>query len=386
VDNPLAAGIDQLVNNVSITDDGLNGPDPTPGDNSDTDTDSVNAAPELSVIKSTTTTTAGAGTTVVYSIVYANNGTQDATGVVIVEHLPPGTTYDAVNSDPGWVDIGGGDFEFAAGAMAAGESRTLAFALTVTDINATGGSLNNLVEINDDGTNGPDPDPTNDSFTVGTTVSTGLPGSIGGIVFVDENSDGVFSLGETPLEGVLVSLEGTSASGVPLMISTVTDVDGLYRFTNVPAGTYTILQQQPVQFLDGLESTSNPNAMVTGNDEITVTLGPGQDVDSNNFGESGIRIDFISKRSLLSSTPTGAYDNLVPLGLNSSDDGEAGTDPMIESAASSSPTLLSNVAANMTAESTVAHPLTRALGRLSRWGSLFNSDDDSRTNRNRLAG
>ena len=69
VDDPLAAGIDQLVNNVSITDDGTNGPDEDPTDNQDTDTNTINAAPDLVITKDDGGATTTPGGTVVYTLV-----------------------------------------------------------------------------------------------------------------------------------------------------------------------------------------------------------------------------------------------------------------------------------------------------------------------------
>ena len=98
VDDPLAAGIDQLVNNVSIADDGTNGADEDPTDNTDTDTDTITAAPDLYVTKDDGLAVVAAGNSVTYTINYGNDGSQDATGVVITETLPPGSTFDAASS------------------------------------------------------------------------------------------------------------------------------------------------------------------------------------------------------------------------------------------------------------------------------------------------
>ncbi len=45
VNNPMAAGVDQIVNSASVVDDGLNGLDPTPANNSSSDTTPVDARP-----------------------------------------------------------------------------------------------------------------------------------------------------------------------------------------------------------------------------------------------------------------------------------------------------------------------------------------------------
>ena len=81
VDNPLAAGIDDLVNDVTIADDGTNGADEDPTDNSDSDIDTITAAPDLFVTKDDGNSVVIAGDTVTYTINYGNNGSQGATGV-----------------------------------------------------------------------------------------------------------------------------------------------------------------------------------------------------------------------------------------------------------------------------------------------------------------
>jgi hypothetical protein len=42
----------------------------------------------------------------IYRLTYYNNGTADASGVVITENIPGGTTFDPLLSDPRWVCVG----------------------------------------------------------------------------------------------------------------------------------------------------------------------------------------------------------------------------------------------------------------------------------------
>jgi len=51
VASPAATGLSSIVNTASIADDGANGADPTPANNSSTDTDTLNAAPDLTITK-----------------------------------------------------------------------------------------------------------------------------------------------------------------------------------------------------------------------------------------------------------------------------------------------------------------------------------------------
>ena len=174
VDDPLAAGIDQLVNNVSIADDGTNGADEDPTDNTDTDTDTITAAPDLYITKDDGLTVVAAGDSVTYTINYGNDGTQDATGVVITETLPPGSTFNVAGSTAGWTETapGSGIFEFNVGSLASGASSNLTFSVMVDDPLAAGiDDLVNNVSIADDGANGPDEDPTDNSDTDTNTIA-----------------------------------------------------------------------------------------------------------------------------------------------------------------------------------------------------------------------
>ncbi|HUN65675.1 MAG TPA: FG-GAP-like repeat-containing protein [Bacteroidota bacterium] len=63
------------------------------------------------------------------------------------------------------------------------------------------------------------------------------PGSITGTVYDDLNGNGVRDGGEPPLAGWVVQLSG------PSVLSTVTDNNGNYSFTNLFPGTYTVHEQ-----------------------------------------------------------------------------------------------------------------------------------------------
>src|SRR5207248_8755765 len=86
----LPAGVGALTNSATAQDDGANGTDPTPGDNTGTDADTLDAAPDLTLTKTDGRTVVTPGTAVVYTLSYQNAGNQDATGVVLTETLPAG--------------------------------------------------------------------------------------------------------------------------------------------------------------------------------------------------------------------------------------------------------------------------------------------------------
>ena len=106
-------------------------------------------------------------------------------------------------------------------------------------------------------------------------------GSIMGEVFLDENNDGSAQSTETNYSGVDVHLCGSPVASEPCdptdpeyISSTVTDANGEYAFTNLPAGNYLVDVDQ-TDLPDGLNNTVNP---------APVALSEGETVDEVDFG------------------------------------------------------------------------------------------------------
>ncbi|MBB5212680.1 isopeptide-forming domain-containing fimbrial protein [Microbulbifer hydrolyticus] len=156
VNESVPTDIPTQTNSVVVDDDGTNGPDPTPDNNRD-DEDFDIAYVDLAIDKDDAGITAEPGDTVVYTLDYANNGTADATGVVITESLPDYATFDAGSSTAGWVDNGDGTFSFDVGDLAAGETGSVEFAVIIDDPIPSGvEETSNTTSIEDDGDKGPD--------------------------------------------------------------------------------------------------------------------------------------------------------------------------------------------------------------------------------------
>ncbi len=176
VDKPLASGVEEIRNTARIADDGTNGDDPTPDNNRDDDTTPVNAAPDLVITKVDTGETVAPGDVLPYTLTYQNVGDQNATGVVITEIVPDFTTFEADSSEPGWVctpDISAGSTcTLDRGAVVAGADPVmLVFAVRlVTPWQVGVEQISNTAIIADDGTNGDDPTPDNNTDTVITEV------------------------------------------------------------------------------------------------------------------------------------------------------------------------------------------------------------------------
>ncbi|MBL9123528.1 MAG: carboxypeptidase regulatory-like domain-containing protein, partial [Planctomycetaceae bacterium] len=145
------------------------------------------------------------------------------------------------------------------------------------------------------------------------------PGKISGYVFQDGPAvtaqpgqaldvtsvrDGVRTSDDTPLAGIVLRL-GTAnglavldAAGQP--ITAVTDADGYYEFNNLPPGVYTVFEDHPSPYVDGIDTPGslgglaiNPGDLVPVGmvvdprfDAIVqINLGAGQESVENNFSE-----------------------------------------------------------------------------------------------------
>ena len=177
IDNPIPSLVDDITNAATVADDGTNGPDPTPLDNTDDDTDDVDAAPDLAIDKDDGVDIIAEGSSLNYTLTYQNVGDQDATGVEITDVIPANTTFNPAASDPGWScddpdgagPLGPGDpgstCTYTVGALAAGSpAATVTFVLDVDiPLPASVSQIENIASIADDGANGTDPTPGNNT-------------------------------------------------------------------------------------------------------------------------------------------------------------------------------------------------------------------------------
>jgi uncharacterized repeat protein (TIGR01451 family) len=180
--NPVAAGVTQIANTASIANDGTHGADPTAGNNSGSDTTPLSGAPDLSLTKSDGGTSTVAGATVSYTLTYANAGNRGATGVVLTETVPANTAFNAGASTAGWSctpnNNAGSTCTLAIGGLAAGSGPlTATFAVDVdSPLSGAVTQISNTASISDDGTNGTDPTPGNNSGSDTTPVIPPITG------------------------------------------------------------------------------------------------------------------------------------------------------------------------------------------------------------------
>jgi large repetitive protein len=176
--DPAPSGVVGIANTASIADDGANGPDPTPANNTDSDTTPVTAAPDLSVVKSDGGASTAPGGTVVYALSYRNDGDQDALGVVLTDVVPALTTFDPTGSSAGWSctpdNAAGSTCTLTVGALAGGGAGGSVNYSVIVDatVPSTTTEITNTGTIADDGTNGPDPTPADNSSTDTTPLAS----------------------------------------------------------------------------------------------------------------------------------------------------------------------------------------------------------------------
>ena len=167
-----------------------------------------------------------------------------------------------------------------------------------------------------------------DAFTlhvIGGTDYTGfhfaeLPtSSISGSVWVDSNNNGIVDEDESlRVNNVTITLVGTEGyedsstnnENSQVTQTVTTDENGVYQFTRLRTGEYTITQTQPTAWLDGLDSVGDFDGELS-NDEVSgIELNVGDQAQGYNFGErgsqlSGLVFNDVNDNALQESTESG---------------------------------------------------------------------------------
>ncbi len=180
-------------------------------------------------------------------------------------------------------------------------STTINFGTSFTQPNQGNESL----DSNIDGSNGPG---TSELFTLTSgeqknDIDIGLlttPGSVGDLVWIDDNGDGIYNDGEEGINNVNIDLY---TEGGNLVASTSTGDDaggnpGYYEFTNVAVGNYYIVVEMPDNFTatepfkggNSSEDSDITNNIVEGSSNI-FSIGSGvfsDDIDCGIFEPSSI--------------------------------------------------------------------------------------------------
>jgi len=182
--NPVPDGVEQIANTVTIGDDGSRGPDPNPEDNTASDTTPLTAAPDLAISKDDGVNVTAPGATLMYTLRIENRGNQMATGVVVTDTLPVGVTFVSASDGATYEEstrlVTWPPFDLPAQSVAV--TRTLT--VQVNDpLSVEITSLLNTAVVRDDGQNGIDPTPDDNTATDENVIGQG------GKAIVETNQD-----------------------------------------------------------------------------------------------------------------------------------------------------------------------------------------------------
>lgn len=129
VKSPLPAGLTTIINTVTLSDDGSNGPDADPSNNTSSVSDCVKPSVDLQIVKTVDITNPNLGDNVVYVLTVTNNGPDDATNAVVNDKLPAGLTLVSATQSAGLFDTVSGVWTI--GQLPAGQSARLTLTCTV---------------------------------------------------------------------------------------------------------------------------------------------------------------------------------------------------------------------------------------------------------------
>jgi uncharacterized repeat protein (TIGR01451 family) len=207
--------------------------DPIPGNNSATATITGIAVADLTT-KLTFPAHVNAGQTVTGTVLFTNGGPSTANGTTFnlsvapglstpptLTGLPPGATFTYAAAT-GVITLTGMPTSLTAGASLSpiGVSYTQPPSGTST-VTASIGTTTSLS----------DPGKTGASVTV-----TGAAASLMGTVFIDNNQDAIFDAGDSAIAGATVQL----SEGTRVVASAMTDAAGVYTFTGLAMGRYSV--------------------------------------------------------------------------------------------------------------------------------------------------
>lgn len=110
------------------------------------------------------------------------------------------------------------------------------------------------------------------------------PAQLCGNVYHDANNNGIYDTGESGIAGVTVNLFDDQGN---LVATQITDANGRYCFTDLVAGNYRIVEQQPTGWLDNLDTagTLGGTAINPGDEIRAITVWWGDEGKEYNFGE-----------------------------------------------------------------------------------------------------
>ncbi|MFN2111228.1 MAG: DUF11 domain-containing protein, partial [Anaerolineae bacterium] len=168
VDSSLPAGVLQITNTVTVSDDGTHGPDMNPADNTARDVNLVGAMPDLILYKTVDNAVIYPSGLLIYTIRVENTGSVGATGVTIIDDLPPDVNF--VSASDGGYESAPGIITWPAVTLNVGEEAVRTLTVRVAPSLPEGFVLTNTATVSDDGANGEDPAPENNTDTASSVI------------------------------------------------------------------------------------------------------------------------------------------------------------------------------------------------------------------------
>ncbi len=118
----------------------------------------------------------------------------------------------------------------------------------------------------------------------GTHAVLASPASLAGTVYRDTNNNGAIDTGEQPIAGITVTATAGSTTQ-----TVVTDIRGVYKFDNLPAGTYTVTETQSSDYTDGKDTLGNKGGTASNDKFSGIVLASGAAATGYNFGEQQVQ-------------------------------------------------------------------------------------------------
>ncbi|MFO1064612.1 MAG: hypothetical protein U0892_12180 [Pirellulales bacterium] len=293
-----------IQNTVSVT----GGGQVYTANDSSTDTLSVTQVADLVIAKSHSGNFRQLDAADSYSITVSNHGAGATTGTVtIVDTLPTGLTVVSSSGD-GWsVNVSGNTVTATRSDSLAAGSSYPNLSITVQVAGDAPTSVTNSATV----AGGGELNTSNDSASDVTSIEE-ANASLSGYVFMDPSGgESRTSNGRTMhgLAGITVQLLRKDSSGSWVAVANQpavqTDSSGFYQFNQLGAGEYRVQASIPKIFIEGrsLPGSINGSHQGTGaNDQISVTLGSGQNGSEYDFTVKGIQAQYCSRRWSLGST------------------------------------------------------------------------------------
>ncbi len=181
------------------------------------------------------------GDTLTYTITVRNEGEVTAYDVLITETLPSQVTPQSWSIEGGpYTLLPGTTYVWHTAELGVGEAMTITIVVQVDPATPVGTPVVNRVTV---GSGSADANPGNNEASL--TSDVGSTFSIGGTAFEDSDASRDLSPGESGLANLHVTLSNSGGT----VATTSTDVHGVFTFTHVAPGTYTVTVEGPSGFI-----------------------------------------------------------------------------------------------------------------------------------------